>query len=178
MKFDTQKAKAVLLYIIRNTGLADFHKLFNILYFAEKEHLVKYGRSIIGDNYIAMKFGPVPSFIYDCFKAIRGDGYYIEELENFYRAFEVKNDHYLQAKEEPDMEELSQSDIECLTKVIKDNKNLSFTRLSEKSHDHAWKSVTRDDTIDMIKIAESGGANKEMIKYIKENKDYHNISFE
>ena len=34
------------------------HKICKILYFADREHLSKYGRSITGDVYIAMTYGP------------------------------------------------------------------------------------------------------------------------
>lgn len=37
------------------------HKLFKILWFADLLHLKQYGRSVTGDTYIAMNYGPVPS---------------------------------------------------------------------------------------------------------------------
>jgi uncharacterized phage-associated protein len=176
-KIDISKAKAVILYIADKFGESDFHKVFKILYLAEKAHLVQYGRSIEGDTYMAMKYGPVPAFIYDAFKAIRGDGYKMPGLENFYNAFEVINKYSLIIKEKPDMDELSESDIQCLDKAIDESKNLDFQQLSDKAHDDAWKNVERDDAMDIIAIAKSGGANEEMIKYIIENQEYRNIAF-
>jgi len=97
-KIDISKAKAVILYIAGKFGETDFHKVFKILYLAERAHLVKYGRPIVGDTYMAMKYGPVPSFIYDAFKAIRGDGYRMPGLDSFYIAFEVEDKYSLRKK--------------------------------------------------------------------------------
>ncbi|MEQ1715723.1 MAG: Panacea domain-containing protein, partial [Hyphomicrobium sp.] len=40
-----------------------------ILFFADREHLLDYGRPITGDRYVAMEHGPVPSAIRDILKA-------------------------------------------------------------------------------------------------------------
>jgi len=37
----------------------DFHKIFKIIYFADRQHLADWGRPITGDTYIAMEAGPV-----------------------------------------------------------------------------------------------------------------------
>lgn len=52
----------MLLYF--NDGV-DYIKFFRILYFAQKEYLVKYGRGVIGDVFHALKYSPVLSFIYN-----------------------------------------------------------------------------------------------------------------
>ena len=57
--------------------------LFKILYFSDRNHLSKYGRSITGDTYIAMTDGPVPSKIYDIFKSVRGDGFFSINAKDF-----------------------------------------------------------------------------------------------
>ena len=175
---DIDKTKATLLFIVSKLGITDIHKLFKILYFADKKHLASYGRPILSDSYIAMKHGPVPSFIYDCIKAIRGDGFNHPSFSTFIDAFELLNKKDIRAKEKPDMDELSKSDIECLTCAVSDNKNDDFKTLSEKSHDSAWENVTRDDAIDIMEIAKSAGANNEMLKYIEENQEYHDITFQ
>lgn len=45
-------------------GIHDLTKLkvAKMLYFADKKHLVEFGKPIIGDIYFCMEFGPVPSF--------------------------------------------------------------------------------------------------------------------
>jgi uncharacterized phage-associated protein len=84
VKFDIETAKAVMLYISRELGKADLIRLFKMLYFAERNHLAKWGDLIVNDIYVAMKNGPVPSIIYDLFKGIRGDGFRDKRYEVFY----------------------------------------------------------------------------------------------
>jgi len=74
--FKEEKTLNAILYIASKMGGAvDMHKLSKTLYFADSEHLSKYGRSITGDVYIKMKYGPVPSKTDDILKAVRGDSF-------------------------------------------------------------------------------------------------------
>jgi len=170
-KFDREKCTSVLLYITKNLERADFLRVFKILYFAEQEHLVRFGRPIVGDSYIAMKHGPVPSTIYNELGNIgNGLGKLIDGIVNnnisFSDYFEVKSDKIIIAKVEPDIEEISESELECLNESLEENKYLSFNELSEKSHDLAWNRANINDEMDVLDIAESGGASQEMLKYI------------
>jgi uncharacterized phage-associated protein len=176
-RIDTEKAKAVLLYIAEKLGEADFLRVFKILYFAEKEHLATYGRPIVGDTYIAMKNGPVPSFIYDALKYARGNGFFSPSFEGIAKAIDIASNFTFKAKEKADLDELSKSDLLCLDKSIEENKHLDFSELSTKSHDAAWDTADRDDAMDTLNIAKAGGANDEMLKYIEECRDYYNIVF-
>jgi uncharacterized phage-associated protein len=80
-QFDEKKAIAAILYILKKVSdqgaKSDLHKLFKILYFAEREHLATWGRPITGDFFIAMQYGPVPSHIYDMIKSVKGDSRFI-----------------------------------------------------------------------------------------------------
>lgn len=70
---DPSKAKSVLLYILNKIGgETDLIDVFKVMYFADRKHIAEYGRTILGDTYVAMKNGPVPSKIYDCVKKARG----------------------------------------------------------------------------------------------------------
>ena len=72
-EFNAEKAIEVILYIAEHIKEPTFHTVSKVLYFADKEHLEKYGRFICGDSYIAMRRGPVPSGVYDLLKLARGD---------------------------------------------------------------------------------------------------------
>lgn len=175
VKLDKTKVKAVVLYILEEMGEADFHKIFKILYFADRYHLAHYGRAITNDNYVAMEHGPVPSFVYDVFKAVRGDGYYCEDLRFFYDALNVEGRN-VKSLANPEMDNLSVSDVECLNKSIDENRNRDFSSLSRISHDAAWKKASKDGTMKIVDIAEAGGANDEMIKYVEEYIECNNIA--
>lgn len=80
--FKYDKAVNSLLYSLHQLGgKTDMHKLCKILYFADQRHLSQYGRSITGDTYIAMKFGPVPSCVDDILKALRGDSFFHQVMK-------------------------------------------------------------------------------------------------
>jgi uncharacterized phage-associated protein len=174
-RFDIEKAKAVMLYISCNIQNRDIMRLFKILYFAEKKHLAKWGDFILNDRYIAMRNGPVRSMLYDLFKGIRGDGLRSKEFEMFYNAFKIDGKYNVTPLETPDMDYLSQSNITFLNQSIEENKDINFNKLSKNSHDTAWKSADRNEIIDFIDIAKAGGASKEMVDYIVEERELSEI---
>lgn len=80
--FNLDKAINSIIYIIQKLGSKmDMHKLYKILYFADQKHLSDYGRSITGDVYIAMQYGPVPSSVDDILKALRGDSFFLNHTK-------------------------------------------------------------------------------------------------
>jgi uncharacterized phage-associated protein len=168
--FDIEKAKAAVLLIAENIENPTLHKIFKILYFAEKKHLAKYGRPILKDRYIAMPFGPVPSEIFDFFKIIKGERAFEKRAESFYNAFEVYGGkrYNVKTKERPNSQYLSESDAKCLLESIEENNALGFRDLTEKSHDAVWKSTCKNNEIDFVCMAKDAGANDGMIEYIKE----------
>ena len=175
-KFNINKEKTInsILFVLSNLGgQCDFHKIFKILYFADQKHLVLYGTQITGDYYIAMKDGPVPSKTYDMFKSVRGEswGSRNHDYDDF---FEIDSHYFAIQKRAVDFDELSQSEIECLESSIKENKDLDFTELSNKSHSTAWINTSRDNEMNLIDIAVEGGANEEMKKYILINIENQN----
>jgi uncharacterized phage-associated protein len=62
-KFAPGKLVAAIAYFAQ-CGLPKLDKLktVKLLYFADKEHLLKHGRPILGDVYFCMPHGPVPSY--------------------------------------------------------------------------------------------------------------------
>lgn len=156
----------IILYVLEKSphNIQDFHKLFKILYLAEQKHLSKYGRVITNDKFIAMDYGPVPSKIYDILNNIK-EG----QDENYKHYFEVFSGYYIFKKNKPDLEFISESEIECLDESILENINLGFNELTAKTHDSAYKSTSRNEIMTILKIADAANTNKEMIKYIKWN---------
>jgi uncharacterized phage-associated protein len=166
--FNSEKTIAAMKLVLSNmdTKSCDFHKLFKILYFAEQKHLVNYGRTIIGDRYVAMKDGPVPSNVYDVLKIVRGDSIFNSSID-FSQYFEVKNGQYVYLKDDNvNMDLFSQSELNCLVESINENKDLSFAILRDKSHDDAWHNANRNDDMSIFDIAKAAGANDELLKYM------------
>jgi len=173
MMFDKEKAIQVILYIANKIKEVDIHKAFKILYFAEREHIATYGSLIVGDMYIAMKNGPVPSATYNIIKEARGNtpGSQKDKL-NFTNFFEVK-DNIIHPKTEADSDFFSETELECLDASIHRYKKYSFSKLTELSHDKAWEKASKNNEMSFEDIAKAGGAGKEMIKYINEVIENH-----
>jgi uncharacterized phage-associated protein len=166
---DIDKSIEASLYILNKLESCDIHKLFKILYFSEKNHLADYGRPITGDYYVAMKNGPVPSFIYDVVKYVRGDKSYLSIDRDVLSDFDVVEGMYIGAKREANIEFLCDSDIECLDRAIRENKDLSFHQLTKNAHDYVWDKANANGEINPLDIASAAGANIEMLKYIQIN---------
>ncbi|MBI9056824.1 MAG: SocA family protein [Labilibaculum sp.] len=164
--FDENKAVATVLFILQERGKIGRHELFKILYFADQKHLAQYGRPVIGDRYIAMKNGPVPSKIYDAIKSV-AEPSSMYSFELFDSAIKTSN-IFIEAKLGPDMDELSKSDITCLLESIKENSGLSFHQLTDKSHGLAWQKACTNNDISVKLMAREAGADIEMEAYIKE----------
>lgn len=122
------KALNVLLWILNKKPNIDVYNINKVIFAADCYHLNTYGRPVYGDKYIAMKFGTVPSFMYDLTK--------ITEKMPFY----YSSAHGLSTHCEPNMDMLSESDIEALEYGLKEYGDLSFGEVNEKNHKHrAWK---------------------------------------
>ncbi len=173
LNFITDKDKAIhaALYVLQRTGPADFHKVFKTLYFAEQYHLKNFGRPLTGDSYHAMKYGPVPSFLYDVFKAAEKQESPFQEALSRSVVFNVVRDGnkpIVTGLLAPDMDELSESDIEVLNLSIEENSALDFVALVDKSHDSAWNKAENkeDGEMSYFDIAEAAGTSKDMLSYI------------
>lgn len=121
------------------------HKICKILYFADQMHLSLYSKSITGDDYIAMTYGPVPSKVDDMFKAVRGDSYFSNsdnavELKTYFTFY---NKFYVIALKKPDTDYLSETNVECLDKSTEQCRNMNFEQLTQFSHGIAWENPVR-----------------------------------
>lgn len=167
--FDFDRALNALLYVANRVERRDIHKIFKILYFADMHHLLKYGRTITGDRYIAMKYGPVPSSIYDMVKTVRGDSWYIDE--NLKAFFSIQG-QLLEPLRDADMDYLSDSDVAEIENAIKTYKDADFKELTRLSHDSAWKKTWDSPSTDEISVEDilhECKADEEYISYIVEN---------
>ena len=166
-KFEQEKLIEVVLYILNMVKGLDFYHVFKILYFAEEEHLKLWGNRITDDDFVHMDYGPVPTHLYG---AVKDRKEYEPNLTSLFQnaiTF-AKEDaqNVLIAKRNSNPDYLSKSDIECIDKSIKENANLTFDQLCEKSHDSAYNSVSNLCIITPLVMAKAAGANDDMIDYI------------
>lgn len=165
--FHYDTALNAILFVLESLGgKTDMHKLCKILYFADQRHLSLYGRSITGDTYIAMQYGPVPSNVDDILKAVRGDSYFARFAGELRQKITFDNRYIIRSLAAPDTDELSASDIECLTYATDLCRDLSFERLTEMSHGLAWNSTARDRAMSVEDIMREAGDEEEYVEYI------------
>lgn len=123
--FNKEKAKEAVLYLANRKPSIDKLQLLKFLFYADKYHLNKYDRPILGGHYTAMPRGPVLSELYDEIKQSCPDyilnGFKIEPLRNANLIY------------------FSKSDIEALDYALCQYSQYSGNELSEFTHkDKAW----------------------------------------
>jgi len=168
LNFNVEKTLNAVLYIANRLKRKDFHKIFKILYFSDRQHLIEYGRTITGDRYIAMNDGPVPSNLYDIFKSVRGDSFF-KDKGNFSQYFLVIDWDLIKPQKEADLDELSKTDLKHLDNAISTYGDLSWDEIREKSHDYAWRNTSQNHEIDLADIIREAGGEEDFIQYVKEN---------
>jgi len=160
-----QKALETLVYVA-NKEKRHYWAL-KVIYFADKEHLRRYGRQIFDDSYRAMKQGPVPSLAYDIVKDVRGDGWFEFIDPDPSTALSVPDRYTIIPLREADTSLLSETDMECLDYAYDLIRDLDFSQLKQKSHDGAYDAVEEDEEMpieNIIKTLENG---KEVLDYLR-----------
>ena len=151
--FQFSKAHAAFLYLA-SKGLPEFTKgkACKLLFLADKHHLVRNGRPVTGDRYAAMEHGPVPSQMKNLLDEVeKGSPVSAESITlasslQLDRSFQYPR---ITATKQPDLEELSESDIESLEAVIRQFGQKTFTELRAITHempayDRAWSTKDRN----------------------------------
>ena len=124
-------------------------KICKLLYFADKEHLLKYGRPIIGDTYYKLKDGPIPTKGLDRLRGRTGPA--TRALIN--ESFAVMGWKVV-PKRSADLSVFSKSDIRVLNSVKEKLGSLDVYALRDLSHEeHAYKESIPRDPIDFELIA-------------------------
>jgi uncharacterized phage-associated protein len=159
-EFDPEKAIAASVYIV-SKGLPELTmaKLFKLLFLSDKDHLVRYGRPIMGDFYAAMKDGPVPSNLYDLFKEMKSGEIHSEAGALIASKIALTDLQYqyprLKVIGDLDPMQLSESDIESLDRIIQEYGQSTFLRLRALTHEtpayeNAWESRGSSDMKPMV----------------------------
>ena len=170
---DRKKLTELVLFILDKTGGVDFYHAFKILYFAEMKHLAKWGSGIVPDEFCALKYGPVPTQLYDAVKELNHPRMILsEELSEVIQFAGEDAPNVLLPKREANLKYLSKSEIEALEQSIEENESLTFGQLMRKSHDEAWEEANRrtngTNVISPVSMARVLNADDAMLEYIEE----------
>ena len=178
--FDCKKLTELVLYILGKTGGVDFYHTFKILYFAEMRHLAKWGSGIVPDEFCALKYGPVPTRLYDAVKELNQPRMALAEcLADVVQFAGEDAPNVILPKREANLKFLSKSEKEALDQSIEENKSLTFGQLMKKSHDEAWDEANRrangTNIISPISMAKVLHADNAMLEYIGEQMQIESI---
>ncbi|MGH9431598.1 MAG: Panacea domain-containing protein [Terriglobia bacterium] len=142
--FDLEKFLAALHYLAaRQVPELDKYKICKLLFLADKYHLVRFGRPILGDRYCPLPHGPVPSHSLDLLNEfIKGESgenrseetRRIEEVVELDRRFQYPRFVAKRKMSHEEIEVLSKSDMDSLDHVIKTFGQKGFYELKSLTH--------------------------------------------
>ncbi|MFA4947497.1 MAG: Panacea domain-containing protein [Candidatus Krumholzibacteriia bacterium] len=136
--FDEDKTLNSILYLSQKAAKGlDLYALVKMIYFADKAHLLQWGRTITGNSYTRMQHGPTPSEAYDMLKSARDEGDWRWDLKKY---FAIERNNKVVPKRKPDMSVFSASEVEILDTIYKENTGKTFDQLKRKAHDKAYRS--------------------------------------
>ena len=162
-QFNKKKAIESILYLAPRVSESDVYGICKLLYLIDKVSLEKYGRFIFGESYSALPEGATPSHAYNLLSRARHrpiDG------------IKVQEDEQVIPLREPDLDSLSESDIECLDQIISRFGEASYKVRAAEAHDaayyKAWNTRGRKQGVDMPveSIAELFADSDDLIKYL------------
>jgi len=162
-QFNEKKGVEALSYVASKWpgGTAVFAA--KVLFFAEKSHLNRYARPIVGDTFMAMPNGPVPSMLYDF---IKGQLDQAGDPGAVMAALSIRRDPYLSVpvQREPDLSVLSGSDVECLDEAIAFCRSRNSATLSNLTHrETAWSRAPANGPMDYEDMIDGVGEERETI---------------
>lgn len=175
---DIMTLKAALLYIIdkSETKKRDVYGIVKTAFYAQQIHLSTSGSPLFKDDICALPFGPVPSVMYQILKLARRDEKELQfhgddDLLRVSSSIGWKDERFF-AKEKPDMDYLSKSDVQALNLAIERVSKMSFNDIFSDTHGPEWDRAFHKGhgkkVMDTLKIAEEGGADASVLAYLKE----------
>lgn len=154
-KLNSQKAIESILYVLSKKESVNMYNVLKIIFEAEKSHLNDYGRPITGDLIYKMEYGTVPLSIYNMLKNAT-----ISSADRPFR----KVGYNIIAARKPNVELLSETDLEALDLGCSKYLNLSFEEVKILNHEEiCWKNgklnqaipfeeiITSEDALDYIR---------------------------
>lgn len=158
----------------RQEGITTFY-VAKVFFFADKQHLLDWGRPISGDRYVAMENGPVPSNIYDL---IKQKEYLADDLLDQFDARIEKRGRHLYPRRSFIARALSPTDVEYLQDALDRYSHMSFAALSQLTHrekawEEAWVRPGLSNEMDPALLISDDAENRErLIEEIRQKSAY------
>ncbi len=139
--FDWEKTIDAIEFLAeQKPGLTQYY-IGKLLFFADREHILDYGRPITGDRYVAMEHGPVPSAVRNLLNGEYADevAERLEERVSIQIRGNLRHVYPKRHEQNGHPSRLSGSDKEYLLEAVDKYSNLSFGQLRDITHeDPAW----------------------------------------
>ncbi|MCS6780342.1 MAG: Panacea domain-containing protein [Geminicoccaceae bacterium] len=137
-RFAPAKARAAVQWMLHEArpDPLDLHTILKACYFADKEHLNRWGRPIFGARYRAMRYGPVPVEIYEMLK---GEPYWLAELAAERYPWSLNGYRVKGENEPPDLDALSETDFEELERGFDRARRMTFDQRTAATHGPDWQ---------------------------------------
>jgi|688.fasta_scaffold228503_3 uncharacterized phage-associated protein len=173
--FNEDKALSALCFVASVEPNLSPLFVSKVFFFAEKEHINRYGRPIIGDTFIAMPRGPVPSTIKNY---IDENWMWVGKPEKFDEAISltwVSGLKTLDVGRNPITQDfLSETDKECLSEAIAFCKHKSARELSEITHfEKSWLNAPENRPMDYEDFVDEENPHRpQILEAMKESAAY------
>lgn len=134
-------------------------RVLRLIYLADKTHLEEWGRTISSDIYTADKErGVVPKFAEEAINQSGKSGVDFQYIENQFKLLNL----------EPNIDELSESDIKVLNLIIELYGNLPMWHLRQLSCDRAWQIAVEkgERLVNLDDIAKQFDDSEALINYL------------
>ena len=160
-QYQSQKIKEVMLYILSKTGDIGYFRLMKTMFCADRQNLVKWGGPITNLDYFAKKHGPVPAVIHNGLFSV-----YQGKNSDFADIVTVKSNFMIvHPTREPNLDYLSETDIESIDKAIAELKGKNREQIEDYLHEAVYHRIlsTAEKQYSHVDIAMSAGATDQQI---------------
>lgn len=181
-RFEVKKLINALAFFAGEVRDLDKLKAAKLLYLADKHHLIRYGRPILGDCYFRLDAGPVPSKSLDIMNSaddIIKANIPTPNRDTFISKLKTTDHKYprFQQKEAPDLSVFSPSEIESLKETLLKYGKLSSSKLITLTHkDATWQETEQNAEIDYrLFFKKTPSARKEafeLMEFSQEDRDF------
>ena len=129
-RFNPAKFVNAVAYLAHACPKSTKMTVCKLLYFADKEHLLKYGRPITGDTYYHLEHGQIPTRGLDMLR-LRSDAASNALTEKYVTVI----GNYVHPRRPVDKKVFSKSDIETLELIVREFGGMTAAQLRKRAHD-------------------------------------------
>ena len=163
-RINYEKAIETIVWLANENPGIDIYHMGKVLFYADKKHINRYARPIIGDTYVRMEYGPAPSGVQD----LISKNFWLspDYIENVTNAIKIKNSPHpsIFALRRPNMDYFSGTDIECLKESLFEYSDKSFEFLKKTTHnERCWLETSPNQPIDYTLLVDEDNPNREEI---------------